>query len=163
MPISLWVVAALLLGGTSALAQDPKGIADSITCTYDTCALRFEGRHVLRGLAGHRVLSLGMWGATPLVPFASRSDSGVTHAAEFDRLYTPGARWSTLGSLGLAVTGTLLALHGELPELSENEGRIYFGGFALSLVLFTHGERRVNRAIHALSRAIWWTNRDLAR
>jgi hypothetical protein len=40
---------------------------------------------------------------------------------------------------------------------------MYLGGFALSLGLFTYGQRRVDRAIHALSRAIWWTNRDLPR
>jgi hypothetical protein len=157
------VVAPLLLGGSSALGQDPRIVPDSVACTYDTCALRLEGRRVLRGHAGHRVLSLGMWGASPLTPFASLSDSGATYAAEFDRHYTPGARWSTLGALGIAVLGTLLGLRGDLPEISDREGMMYLGGIALSLGLFTHGERRVDRAIRALSRAIWWANRDLPR
>jgi hypothetical protein len=163
MPIRPLALAALLLGGTGALAQDVRAGGDSISCTYDTCALRFDGRHVLRGVGGHRTLSLGWWGAAPLTPFASLSDSGATYAAAFDRLYAPGARWSTLGSLGLAITGTLLALQGDLPELSDNEGLMYLGGFALSFALFTSGERRVSRATHALSRAIWWINRDLPR
>jgi hypothetical protein len=104
-----------------------------------------------------------MWGASPLAPFASLSDSGATYASEFDRHYTPGARWVTLGSLGIAVIGTILGLRDELPDLSDREGLAYLGGIAISLGLFTYGDRRVDRAIRALSRAIWWTNRDLPR
>jgi hypothetical protein len=157
------VVSALLLGGSSALGQDARLGRDSIACNYDACALRLEGRRVLRGLGGHRVLSLGMWGASPLTPFASLSDSGATYASEFDRHYTPGTRWVTLGSLGIAVTGTLLGLRGDLPDLSGREGLAYLGGVAISLGLFTYGDRRVERAIRALSVAIGWINRDLPR
>jgi hypothetical protein len=162
MRILTRVTALLLLAWSELSAQHPTPVRDSVACTYDACALRVEGRRVLRGASGQPVLSLGMWGASPLAPYAATSDSAASYAAEFDHHYTPGTRWMTIGLLSSAVMGAVVGAT-RTGDVADRELAATLGGIALSFGIFTYGNRRVDRAFRALSRAIWWTNRDLPR
>ena len=158
------VTAVSLLSNAPMAAQEPSLPNAASTCTYDTCALRLEQRRLLRGGEGQPVLSLGSWGAPSLRPHVMQSDSALAYAAEFDRHYTVGTRIGTLGLLGAAVMGALYAHYARGgDDLSDREVIAQLGGIALSFGLTLYGGRRVDRAMRGLSRAIWWSNRELPR
>ena len=162
MRIVVFAVLSTLLFSAVLRAQD-SAAAEGSGC-YDACALRVEGTRVLRGLSGQRVVALGMWKASPLAPYATISDSAAAYAGEFDRHYTPGTRWMTVGLVGSGIVGAIAGASGALTnDLSGRETVAYLTGLGISFAMFTYGERRVGRALRALSRAVWWTNRDLPR
>lgn len=138
-----------------------------LACSYDDCALRLEGARVLRGQVGTRVGQLRVFSATRLEPLVgSASDSARLYANEFDRNYGTGARWAAVGGLGLGVvTAFLIDRRASRGESNEWEGRHWAmaGGLVVSIAASEYGTRRLRRAHRALSRAIWWHNRELPR
>ena len=138
---------------------------DRAPCSYDVCALRVEGREVLRGREGQPILRLGHFSATRLSPLIGISDSAQYYAAEFDRHYAAGTRWAALGDAGL---GTLVyvLMYSEMRSSGNREDWgsgdwAWLGGFVLSLSISSYGNERRMRARHGLARAIWWHNRNL--
>lgn len=125
------VMAAILLAPNTLRAQTSTPARDAAACTYDACALRLEGRRVLRGVSGQPVLSLGMWSAARLAPYAGPSDSAVAYAAEFDHHYTPGTRWRTVGLFSSAIMGAVVAAMRN-GETTDGESAATLGGIAFS-------------------------------
>ncbi|HJR63610.1 MAG TPA: hypothetical protein VJ803_07890 [Gemmatimonadaceae bacterium] len=155
------LVVAVALFVTSA----PSGLAGQRAedaCSYDTCALRVErrfwGSDLVRGAAGERMSGLGFFGAD-LTGLVQRSDSAVHYA----RLYRRDQRVSTV----LAVVGglaTVIALAKADPFDADSdpggaEWAVLVGGLG---VVLASGHYQ-SSASRALSRAIWWYNRDLPR
>ena len=163
MPCLRLIGGAFLLAATVSRAQGPSP-ATANGCSYETCALRVENRRVLRGASSAPVLHLGLWGADSLRPLISPTDSALKYAAEFDNHYTPGTRFSTLGLLAAAAMA-LLYLHEDrgVYGLSDRATTVHLVGAGVSLGLLMYGGRRVDRALRGLSRALWWSNRDLPR
>jgi hypothetical protein len=147
-------IATVALCSSSAFGQ--------AACSYDECALRLEpawfGEALVRGHGGAKVGLVGGFGGPRLGHLAQRSDSARLYLQAYDRDYTPGAVTATLGAAAATVAWLAAA---------ENEGiheRRNWTIIALAGTLLTwHGARRVERAHRALSRGIWWYNRDLPR
>ena len=119
---------------------------------------------MLRGIHGERIGHLGFLSATRLTPMVGSSDSARFYAAQFDRDYGAGSRWSFLGGLGLG--GVLVYLtheHDRLDAEWRSSDWWLVAGTVVSSGVSVYGTHRLDRARRALSRAIWWHNRDLAR
>lgn len=147
-------IAILALCSSSAVGQ--------AACTYDECALRLEpawfGEALVRGQSGAKVGLVGGFGGPRLGHIAQQSDSARLYLRAYDRDYTPGALTATLGA-GAATVAWLAAAANEGTHERRNWTII-----ALASTWVTwHGARRVERAHRALSRGIWWYNRDLPR
>ena len=68
-----------------------------------------------------------------------------------------------LGLLGAAVAGALYAWYEDRSLSSDRPIIVPLGAVAVSLGLTLYGDRRMDRALRGLSRAIWWYNRDVPR
>lgn len=140
---------------TPATAQT----AASASCTYDTCALRLERTRILRGAGGAEVGRLRTWGGPRLASLVVSSDSAQAYARVFDANYNSGS-WILLGALVLAAPIVVDYFDDGARSLSTG----WTVGLAVpSIILSIWGGGRHNRAYDALSRAVWWHNRDLPR
>ena len=153
MTLRLRVLTFLCLAG-SLSAQTTE------SCTYDTCALRIERSRILRGVTGQRAGSLLIFSNPRLDLLVTPSDSALAHAMVFQRNFRSGMTMVFVGSVVGGIAGAVLiptlAAYEE-PSLLLTAGLV--GGLSMQLV----GAFRVQRALNAASRAIWWYNRDLPR
>lgn len=153
-----FLVAALIAPSGALLAQTS---LPAHGCAYDQCALRLERNRILRGASGERVGKLGIFSATNLVTLVSNvpSDSALAHARIFDANYGRGSR---LLFVGAVTAGVALVVDRTRREqgLTGGTSTIYAIAFSGIVVEFLGG-RKVLRARDALSRAIWWHNREL--
>jgi hypothetical protein len=129
---------------------------------YDAAALRVESswgkRLLVRGRDGTVVGKIGSGGFDLSAAVAS-SPNAVLEAKEFDR--NIGKGWSIL-SLGIVAWGVgagVARMDGIDPLVSAAA----WSGVAAGTGLMFYGGVRLNKAFTALSRSIWWYNRDLAR
>ncbi len=166
MPRRHGFTAAALLAAAS-LATSGELLAQtsppSSGCAYDQCALRLEGNRILRGAAGERVGKLGVFSATSLSSLVARvpSDSARAQARIFDINY---GRGSTLAFIGALTAGGALAVEHARREQELTGGHSAVFAIALSGVVIEFvGVRKIVKAHEALSRAIWWHNRELSR
>ena len=150
----------LALGWVS-LAFVPKAALSQTdtTVTYDAKALRVEAHfgefRIVRGLNGPVVGKIGAFNRVDLTKLVAPSENAVKEAREFNRYQGPGMLATTVG--GLVVGVTLVASRNSDPNWGLISAEI--GGAALAL----YGGVILNRAYGALSRSIWWYNRDLKR
>ena len=154
-PLILAALAGLGTADAPAVhGQTPYG------CTYDRCAIRVEQQRVVRGVPGAEtdIGRLGVWGAPRLTALVEQSDSARHYAALFERQYRTGVRMSLLGA---AAGGTLLAL-GWQASTERDRQRLTVAAIPF-LALGVYGDFRRSAGQRALSRAIWWYNRDLPR
>lgn len=126
-------------------------------CTYDTCALRVRAptfrapRALVRGLEDIEVARLGLM-EPAIAPLVTLSDSAVTHARVYDVL-------SDRGSI-ITIVGTVLSIGA--PIVFRETGQKV--GFAVAGIgISIYGGIVTNQAQEALSRALWWYNRELPR
>lgn len=128
------------------------------TSSYDASALRVESRwgdlRIVRGSSGAVVGKIGTFRSVDLTKLVGRSDSALKQAREFNRNHGPGSWASAIGGIAL---GVCLAISAHNDDASW--GLISTEVAATGLVLY--GAIRLNRAYNALSRSIWWYNRDL--
>ena len=157
--------AALLAAAT--IAPSGKMLAQasvaSPSCAYDQCALRVERNRILRGASGERVARLGVFSATSLSDLVSGipSDSALAHARIFD---ANSGRGSTLAFVGALTAGAALGVAHSRREQRLTGGTLTVFAIAFSGVVIEFvGVRKVVKARDALSRAIWWHNRELDR
>lgn len=126
---------------------------------YDANALRVESHfgdlRIVRGVNGPAVASVGTFRTVNLVKLVAPSENAVKEAREFERNQRPG---SIASLLGVIVVGTSVAVStrndpswGLVSAEVAGAGLLFYGGI------------RLNRAYNALSRSIWWYNRDLRR
>ena len=154
------LVAAFVAPSNTLLAQ---ASPPSPSCAYDQCALRLEGNRILRGASGEMVGKLGLFSATSLSGLVSRiaSDSALAHARIFDANY---GRGSILFVAGALTGGVALGVAHARSEQRLTGGTSTVFAIALSgLVVELVGARKLVKARNALSRAMWWHNRELAR
>jgi len=150
----------LVLGSvTLALVPNPALSQTDTTVSYDAKALRVEAHfgefRIVRGLNGPVVGKIGAFSRVDLTKLVQPSENAVKEAHEFNRNQGPGMLATTIGGLALGVT--LIASRNSDPNWGLISAEI--GASALAL----YGGIVLNRAYGALSRSIWWYNRDLKR
>jgi hypothetical protein len=79
----------------------------------------------------------------------------MREAREFNRHYRPGMTSASIGGVVL-LTALLFDLNSD-PSAAIAAGEIAGAGLAL------YGARRLNLSYNALSKSIWWYNRDLKK
>ena len=145
-------VAQLLMMEASAMAAQESG--------YDENALRVESRQgnlqILRGIDGKVAARGGIFHGPDLSDLVIQSDSALAEAKVFERDYQPG-QW--LAGLGIATLGAAIGAS----RINDINPVIQVGLTATSFVSIAYGAKRLHSAYGALSKAIWWYNRDLKR
>jgi len=147
----LFFLAMLLLSG--------RVIAQADTTSYDANALRLESHfgdiRIVRGISGPVVASVGAFHMPNLTKLVGTSENAVREAREFERNQRPGAIASMMGGIivgaSIAVATRNEASWGLVSAELVGTGLVFYGGV------------RLNRAYNALSRSLWWYNRDLKR
>lgn len=146
------IVAHLLTMGVSVMAAQGSG--------YDENALRVVSRQgnmrILRGIDGTVVASGGVLHGPRLADLVSQSENAVAEAKIFERDYDPGQ--SLLG-VGIAFLGAAIGAS----RITDINPVIQVGLYATAFASLGYGGRKLHSAYEALSRAIWWYNRDLKR
>ena len=128
--------------------------------TYDESALRVDQNRgsirIVRGASETVVLAVGVFRAADVAGIVRASAHAVAQAKIFERDYRAGT-W--ILSLGIATLGAAIGSH-RLAHLNQ----LIPTGFTIAGVsLITYGGWRLGNAYRALSRSVWWYNRDLTR
>ena len=125
--------------------------------TYQEDALRLDsgfGRlRIVRGARDSVVVSIGLVRPTEVARLFASSPNAVTEAKVFEANYRQGI-WTT--AVGIAVWAAGFAIS----RIGENHP-VPLGLTITTVVLVTYGAMRLDTAKRALSKAIWWYNRDL--
>ena len=141
----------LSLGATAMGAQES---------SYDPNALRVESHRgdlkIVRGIQGTVVARAGVFRGPRVVDLVSQSGKALEEAKAFERDYQPG---QYVAALGIAMMGAAVGAS----RITDLNTLIPTGLAGASIVLITWGGAKLHRANQALSRAIWWYNRDLTR
>jgi hypothetical protein len=140
-----------LLGPTTMIAQET---------TYDGNALRVESSlgdlQIVRGVQSTVVARAGVFHGPKVADLLSTSERAVAEARIFERNYDRG---QYIVAIGLATLGAAIG-SSRIPDINSG---IPPGLTAASVSLIAYGGSKLERASQALSRAIWWYNRDLKR
>jgi hypothetical protein len=128
--------------------------------SYDQNALRVESYRghlqIVRGVQGAVVARAGVFRGPKVVDLVSQSQRALEEARVFEREYRPG---QFIAAVGIATMGVALGAS-RIPDFNV---LIPTGLTTASIVLIAYGGTKLHRANQALSRAIWWYNRDLKR
>ena len=151
--LSACVAAHIALSGVSVLtAQEGT--------TYDDSALRLEGHvgdvRIVRGVQGTVLGRIGVFRGIDVAKLVSPSEKATIEAKNFARDYGPGT-WLT--SLGIATLGTWIGVS----QIHDVNRGIATGLLLAGSGLIAYGGGRLQNAYNALSRSVWWYNRDLTR
>jgi hypothetical protein len=126
--------------------------------TYDENALRVDQRRgtisIVRGISETTVLKVGAFRTAHVAGIVGPSPNAVTEAKIFERDYLPGA-WMT--SLGIATLGAAIG-SSKIPDLNQ---AVPIGLTIAGMSSIIYGGKRLENAYRALSKSIWWYNRDL--
>lgn len=151
LTVALCAAQLLLLGVTTMSAQDS---------SYDENALRVESRRgdlqIVRGIQGTVVARAGLFRGPKMASLVSQSDSALAEARVFERDYQPG---QYVAALGIATLGAAIGAS-RIPNINQV---IPTALTITSVVLITYGGAKLESAYRALSKAIWWYNRDLKK
>ena len=151
--LSACVAAHIALSGVSVLTAQ-EGTA------YDDNALRLEGHigdvRIVRGAQGTVLGKIGVFRGVDVAKLVSPSEKATTEAKNFARDYGPGT-WLT--SLGIATLGAWIGVS----RINDVNHGITTGLLLASTGLIVYGGGRLENAYNALSRSVWWYNRDLKR
>ena len=159
--LSVWA-GSLFAAALSAQRPTNDALSPS-ACSSDACALRREGRRVLRSAGDSEVLRLGAFGAPQLAPLMlGAGDSALAYARSFNSGYASGAQKLWTGALLVPVVGLPLAYLNDRRPRKTLEWSLVAVAVSAG-VLQVWGARQVRRSRNHLSRAIWWYNRDLPR
>jgi hypothetical protein len=152
---------ALLASSRSLPAQTPP----PAQCTYDSCGLRLEpgffGASIKRGVQGQTAAKIGLFNSN-IERIVQGSDSATRFARSFRAQHTTAA---TLGIIAGAVALVSVFQIDPWDDGGSNDGDndLATAGLIGSSVLGLVGAAVEISAQRALSRAIWWYNRDLPR
>ena len=145
-------LAHLLITGASAMAAQES--------VYDENALRVESRQgnlrIVRGVEGTVVARAGIFHGPKVATLVMQSDSALAEARIFERDYEPG-QW--VAALGIATLGAAIGAY-RIPDINP---MIQVGLTGTSFALIGYGAKKLDSAYRALSKAIWWYNRDLKK
>ncbi len=127
--------------------------------TYDARALRFESSwgnvKIIRGAEGQLVGTSGWFRDIELEKLVASSPTAVAQARQYEKNNFRGSLAGTLGALGAAV-GLVLTTNG---SNNASSPALLIGGIGAML----WGAQHLTMSYSALSRALWWFNRDLPR
>jgi len=128
--------------------------------SYDENALRVESHlgdlQIVRGIHGTVVARAGVFHGPKVASLVSQSDSALAEAKVFEREYEPG---QYIAALGIATLGAAIGAS----RIHDINSGIPSGLTAASFLLIAYGGSKLENAYRALSKAIWWYNRDLKR
>ena len=128
--------------------------------TYDEGALRVDqhrgGISIVRGVSETVVLKVGPLRAVDVVRIVSPSPNAVGEAKKFEHDYRPGT-W--IASLGIATLGLAIGSY----RIADLNQAVPTGLTIAGVSLITYGGWRLGNAYRALSKSVWWYNRDLKR
>jgi hypothetical protein len=128
--------------------------------TYDEKALRVEQHRgtisIVQGVSETTVLKIGAFRAVDVAKVVSTSPNAVAQARLFEHDYRPGT-W--IVSLGIATLGAAIGTY-RIADLSQT---IPTSLAIAGVSLITYGGWRLGNAYRALSRSVWWYNRDLKK
>jgi hypothetical protein len=141
----------LSLGATAMSAQ---------SSSYDENALRVESYRgdlqVVRGVHGTVVARAGVFRGPKVADLVSQSERALEEARVFERDYQPG---QYAAAFGIAMMGASIGVS----RINDINAVIPTGLTAAGIVLIAYGGAKLHKANQALSKAIWWYNRDLKR
>ena len=141
----------LLSGATTIRAQDS---------SYEENALRVESHigdlQIVRGISSTVVARQRLFRAPKVANLVSSSERALAEARVFERDYKPGLY---MVSVGIAAFGAALGVS----RMSDINNAIPSALTAAGTLLIGYGGSKLESADRALSRAIWWYNRDLKR
>lgn len=128
--------------------------------SYDENALRVESRRgnlqIVRGIQGRVVARSGWFHGPKVATLVSQSDSALAEARAFERDYGPG---QYIAGLGIATFGAAIGAS----RIADINAVIPTGLTIAAVSLITYGGTKLESAYRALSKAIWWYNRDLKK
>jgi hypothetical protein len=128
--------------------------------TYDENALRVDQHRgtisIVRGVSETEVLKIGAFRAVDVAGIMIPSTNAVAEAKLFERDYRPGT-W--MMSLGVATLGAAIGSY----RVAQLNQAVPTGLTIAGLSLITYGGWRLGNAYRALSKSIWWYNRDLRK
>jgi hypothetical protein len=128
--------------------------------SYDDSALRVESRlgnlQIVRGIQGTVVARSGVFHGPRVVSLVTRSDNALAEAKVFERDFQPG---QYVTAIGIATLGAAIGAW-RIPDVNE---AIPTALTIVSVSLITYGGTKLERAYRALSKSIWWYNRDLKK
>jgi hypothetical protein len=149
--LSACVAAHVALGGLSVLTAQQ-------ATTYDDNALRLEGHigdtRIVRGAQGTVLGKIGVFRGIDVAKLVSTSEPATVEAKKFAHDYAPGT-WLT--ALGVATIGAWIGVS----RIHDVNRGITTGLLLAGTGLVVYGGGRLENAYNALSRAVWWYNRDL--
>jgi hypothetical protein len=150
----------LALGAATCLLTARPTLLTAQDRSYDENALRVDQRRgtirIMRGVSETVVAKIGVVRGVDVASIVSPSPNAVAEAKIFQRDYRPGSWFASLGimTLGAAIGAS------RIPDINQV---IPTGLTIASVALLTYGGSRLESAYRALSRAIWWYNRDLTK
>lgn len=128
--------------------------------TYDEKALRVDQRRgtirIVQGASETTVLKIGAFRTAQVTGIVSTSPNAVAEARIFERDYLPGAR---ITSLGIATLGAAIG-SSKIADLNQ---AVPIGLSIAGMSLIIYGGRKLENAYRALSKSVWWYNRDLKK
>jgi hypothetical protein len=127
---------------------------------YDEEALRVDQHRgavsIVRGVSETPVLTVGAFRAVDVAGLVGPSPNAVAQAKIFERDYRPGM-WMV--SLGVATLGAAIGSY----RIAGLNQALPTGLTVAGVSLITYGGWRLGNAYRALSKSIWWYNRDLKK
>ena len=110
----------------------------------------------MRGIQGTVVAQAGLFHGPKVASLVSQSEKALAEARVFERNYEPGQAFAALGiaTLGAAIGAS---------RIQDINAAIPSGLTAASFLLIAYGGSKLESAYRALSRSIWFYNRDLKR
>ena len=127
---------------------------------YDASALRVDQHRgtisIVRGVSETIVLKVGPFRAADVAGIVSPSLNAVGEAKKFEHDYRPGT-W--IASLGIATLGAAIGSY----RIADLNQAVSTGLTIAGVSLITYGGWRLGNAYRALSKSVWWYNRELKR
>lgn len=128
--------------------------------SYDENALRVDQHRgtisILRGVSETVVMKVGAFRAVDVAGIVSPSPNAVGEAKKFEHDYRPGM-W--IASLGIATLGVAIGSY----RIADMNQAVPTSLTIVGVSLITYGGWRLGNAYRALSKSVWWYNRDLKR
>jgi hypothetical protein len=128
--------------------------------TYDENALRVDQHRgtisIVRGVSETVVVKVGAFRAVDVAGIVSLSPNAVGEARKFEHDYRPGM-W--IASLGIATLGVAIGSY----RIADLNQAVPTGLTIAGVSLITYGGWRLGNAYRALSKSVWWYNRELKR
>ncbi len=145
---------------SNQLSELPVAAASNDTlASYDANSLRVESRGqaltIFRGINGPVVAETGFFHTFDLARIVAPSENAIREAREFNRNYGPGMLATAIGGLMVAVAFVF--------DLNSDANWAITAGEVTGAALAIYGGRRLDVSYRALSKSIWWYNRDLKK